>query len=338
MRAPPVVEYGARALQRARARLLPAHREQNLLCHHVVAVFVDVAYHFSQRGRGAGEHRLQVIGHLPVTHHARERAAQRPPHAFDRSRGKALGIGGCGGPQAFAAGARVAARQHDAAGLRKIGLQTGAPVAAGRLLGRQRHAARDLQVDQRWLEGNARDTRRHVRDEVHREGVEIHEQRIGRDVVGPPGLVVKIAGIARGDGKRAAVEHDVAIDVPHALALQAPEHQPQALGHELRIALAADVDLALERAVAERALHIDRRLPRVARAQQLQRRVGGHELHHRGGVAHRLAMPGQARVGALHRQHDGGEGVLRHLGLPQRRGDGGGQTVGPGRPGRRGTA
>ena len=81
-----------------------------------------------------------------------------------------------------------------------------------------------------------------------------------------------------------------------------------ALEHQLRIALALDVEVAVEHAVAHRAVDVHRRAPGEGRAEQVERRVGRDQLHHRGRVDRYLRAPGQPRgaraVGIGHQQRD----------------------------------
>ena len=147
----------------------------------------------------------------------------------------------------------------------------------------------------------------------------VQQQRIGHHVVRPQRLAVEIARVLLGRDEGAAVQHDVAADPAHAELLQALEHQPDALEHQLRVAAALDDEVALEHAVADRALQPHRRGPAPGRPQHVERRVGGEQLHQRRRVQRPLALPGQARPGRAHFLHHRDQRVVRQLGLVQRR-------------------
>jgi len=71
-----------------------------------------------------------------------------------------------------------------------------------------------------------------------------------------------------------------------------------AFEHQLGVALALDDQVALQRALAHRAIEVHRGLPTEGRPQQLQGRLGGDQLGHRGRVHRRARVqrqPGRAR-------------------------------------------
>ena len=70
------------------------------------------------------------------------------------------------------------------------------------------------------------------------------------------------------------------------LPRSARSRRPERFQVELRIAAAFEHQVALEHAVAQRARGLGLGLPAVRRAQQLERRVSGHQLHD-GGRIHR---------------------------------------------------
>ena len=86
----------------------------------------------------------------------------------------------------------------------------------------------------------------------------------GRAEVDTNGGVLRGSGVAGGVGvghvQRAAVQHHVARNSVDAQALHAAQQQPQALQHQLGVALAFDVQVAKQRALAHRAFQI---LPRL---------------------------------------------------------------------------
>jgi hypothetical protein len=134
--------------------------------------------------------------------------------------------------------------------------------------------------------------------------LEIDEQRVGRDVVRPEHLVVDEVGRYRAEVS--AVEHDVAAHLAHAPAAQVPQQHPEALIVELGVAVALEVEIL--------AVAVDLGLPAVGRAEQLERRVRGHELHHRARVARGLGVQrerGTARPDLLYDDADRRLGYVR---------------------------
>ena len=125
---------------------------------------------------------------------------------------------------------------------------------------------------------------RNIWREGHQHRLVVDQQRVRAGVVGAQWFAVKGAGVAGHRLKSTVVEHDVALDARNANALHTAQQQPQALEHQLGVALALDVDIAYEHPGTHRALHIHRRGPGVGRAQQVECGVGGHQLHHRRGL------------------------------------------------------
>jgi hypothetical protein len=117
------------------------------------------------------------------------------------------------------------------------------------------------------------------------------------------------------------VQHHVPADPPHAAGAQLHEGGLDALEHQLRVAPALDVQVALQRALGDGAIGVEARLPRVLRAQHVQCRHGRDELHDRGrvhGGVRPVAQPGRV---ALQWQHQHGDGITRHAGPRQCGGD-----------------
>ena len=125
---------------------------------------------------------------------------------------------------------------------------------------------------------------RGIRHKAQHDGFEVDQQRIRRGVVRPQRLAVKAGRVARGQRKGTAVEHDVALDARHTLRLQTAQQQPKPLNHQARIALTAQVNVALQHTVFDRAVHIHRGVPSESRPQQIQRGSGGDQLHQRSRV------------------------------------------------------
>ena len=122
----------------------------------------------------------------------------------------------------------------------------------------------------------------------------------------------------RGQLEGAAIQHDIANDDFYAHALQAAQHQPQALQHQFGVALTLNVEVATQRALHHGAAQVHRRAPHVGRAQLVERRIGGDQLHDRSRVHGLVRAPGQARGRfAIHIHHHQRHGFARNLGALQ---------------------
>jgi hypothetical protein len=146
-----------------------------------------------------------------------------------------------------------------------------------------------------------------LRVEHEAQRLEIDEQRVGRDVVGPEDFVVDQVGRHRTEV--AAVEHDVAAQLAQAAAAQVAQQQPEAFVIELRVAVAFEVKLV--------AVAVGLGLPAVGRPEQLERRVGRDELHHRARVARRGRVEREARPPRSDFLHDDADARLRHARVAQ---------------------
>ena len=291
-----------------------------MLRHDVVAVLVHIAHHLGQRGRGADKRGLEPRGHLAFTHAAGELAPQLAPHAFHRAGGKLPRRGVGHGPDSLAAGSGVSPLEDDFERVVQFRAQGPAPVAAVCPRRGQSHRGRALHPSQWRVVLDVGKPGRRVGHKGHHAGLVVEQQRIGRCVVGAQGLAIETARVLLGDIKGRAVEHDVAHDDLDALRLQAPHQQPQALHHQLGVALALDVDIALEAATLHHALHKHRRAPGVSRAELFQRCIGGDEFHHRGRVDGHLRpvrQPGRRACTALRIGHQHAQGFARQLGAGQ---------------------
>ena len=166
---------------------------------------------------------------------------------------------------------------------------------------------------------NTRDTSSCIRSNIDRYRLVVDQQRIGRCVVGAPGFVVKTGRIMRGQLESAAVQNNVTSDDLHAHALQATQHQPQALQHQFGVALPLNVEIAAQYAIDHRAPQIHGRAPHIGRAELIERRIGGDQLHDGGRIHGLLGAPGQTGSRfAVHIHHQQGHGLARNLGALQR--------------------
>ena len=158
-----------------------------------------------------------------------------------------------------------------------------------------------------------------IGDEAQHLGFVVHQQGVRPGVVGFEGLAIKGGRIMPADLKGTAVDHDVARNRLHAHPLQAAQHQPQALGHQLGVARTLDVDRAAQRAVIQHPVQIHRRAPHIGRAQLLQRRIGGHQLHDRGRIHRAGALPRQPHgLAPFHRRDIHRHGIAGNLRPRQR--------------------
>ncbi len=319
--APPLGHRVARAVEGGRAVLLQRDGQEELLRHHVVAVFVDGTHRFGQ-GRGRhGERWREPRRHPPLPHAAGELAAQFAPHALHRAGREALWIGWRDRPDALATGRREHALEGDTArgiAYRRLRPQRRAPVSALRARRRERHRGGPGRPGHRRFGHHARKLGRHVGHESQRDGFEVDQQRIRRGVVGAQRLAVEQPGVMGRKVEGGAIEHEVADDDLHTLCLQAPQHQPEPLHHQLRVAHALDVHIAAQAAALRPGVQIDRGVPGVGRPQQFQRGVGGDELHHRCRIHGLLRAPGQAwRLAAIGIGHHEGDGIGGHFGALQ---------------------
>ena len=302
--APPAAQHLARAFHAAGSLLLQAQRQEQLLGHHVVAVFVDVANDLGERRRLQLEHRPQRGRHRSRAHRASQGAAERLPHARHGARRVTAGIGMGDRPAALAAGLGIGAAEADTRGVAEVGLQGGAPVAA--FARGQRHGGRQLHPGQRRFDMQQRLAT--AGGERHRQRLEIDQQRFRRGVVRAQRLAVERARLGRRDLESAAVQDDVAGDAADAQALDPAQQQPEPLDHQLGVALALDVKVALEHAAFHRPVHEYRRGPGESRPELLERGEGGGQLGEGSrvhGRRHTMAQPGRRlALGIGHQQRD----------------------------------
>ena len=318
---PPLAQRHLRAVPAAHTITLAAHGQENLLSHDVVAIFIDIPDHLGKRFRLDHHGGFQPLRHAAVAHRAAELAAEFPPHAFDRARRELRAVDRGHGPVARTARGRVAAGEIHAPGELQAGLQPQMPIAARRTFGRERHAGLQRHAGQRRVVLDACQPPLHIRKKTHHQRLVVDQQRIGRHVVGAQRLAIEQCRGVRGQRKRRAVQHDIAIDGAHAQGLQPAQRQPQPLHHQPRIALALDIERAAQHAGLHGPAKVERRAPGIGRAQLVERRKGGHELHHRCRIHGPFGLPGQARRRAsgsfgIHHQHR--QRVGRQLGTRQR--------------------
>jgi len=195
--------------------------------------------------------------------------------------------------------------------------------------GAERHRGRHLHPGQRRFGADARHACRHVGGEGEHLGAKVDQQRVWAGVVGAQRLVVEGGGVDLGFGKGAAVEHDVARDALDAQRLHPAQQQPEFFGHQRRVATAAQVQVAVQHALAQVAAAIDLGAPEVAGAEQVEGCKTGHQLERGSGVEGRGVLVRQPRRGTgLHRGDPQRQRLGRQRGGAQRAGDGGRQGGG----------
>ena len=133
----------------------------------------------------------------------------------------------------------------------------------------------------------------------------------GADVVRAAGVAVELRGVVHEGREVAAIEDHVAADVAQAAGAQVVRHFPEALVGELGIAAAAHDEIAAQLAVDDLAAGHEMGLERERGAEQVQARVGGHELDDRGGVQWALRVVDHNR-GAINGLDDDSDRVERH--------------------------
>ena len=251
-----------------------------------------------------------------------------------------IGVGD--GPLFVATGRGVGAIEADVQRVGKVRLHTRLPHAATTV--GQRHAGRDVDPCH-GRRGEHLGLAAAVGHKAEHQRLEVHQQAIGRGVVGAQRLVVEGSGVVRRQREHRVVQDHVATHHAHALFLDVGHQVLQALDDQLGVAAATDDEVAVQHPVLDRAIGVDARAPQVVRTQHVQARVSGHQLHHRGGVALHLGLPVQARRGlrerrrlrigvagwvggfgfGVHgarrgrqRRHHHADGISRHLGGCQR--------------------
>jgi hypothetical protein len=151
-------------------------------------------------------------------------------------------------------------------------------------------------------------------DEHEAQRLVVHQQRVGQHVVGAERVAVEAARVARGSFEAAAVDDQAAANFAQALAAQRAHQAPERFQVELRIAAAFQHQVADEHAVGERARRVGLGLPAIGGPELLQRRIGGHQLHHRSRVHRRGRVRAQHFVmhaQFLHHYRDAGGGDFR---------------------------
>ncbi len=193
-------------------------------------------------------------------------------------------------------------------------LEVAAPRAAGAR--HEANPARDLDIGQIGIGGDTHPGA--VGNESELDGLEVHQERIGADVVAAARLAVELAGIVRGRAEIAAVDDDVAADLAQAARPELVRGLPQALVGELGIAAAADHEVAIEDPGGELAHDQEIGMESERGTEQVERRVRGEQLHQRGRIDQSLGLVGDQRSPAFDGNHDHGRRSARNPGGGER--------------------
>jgi hypothetical protein len=167
-----------------------------------------------------------------------------------------------------------------------------------------------------------------IGNQLQRDRLEVHQQGIRRDVVRPHRLRVEACRVGRGDGEGAAVEHQVAANLANAARAYLAQQPLELVVGQLGIAAAAQVQVAGQDPVVERAIGKGFGLPDIGRPQQVERGIGGHQLHGRGRIQGGACVNSQARFCGVDFRDPEGGCRLRNAGVLQGLRHRGGQVVG----------
>ena len=144
--------------------------------------------------------------------------------------------------------------------------------------------------------------------QVGEQGVGLHQER----GVGVVAVVVEMR-LAVGQPEVGIVQHQVALDLTDAVGAQVAQQLPEALLGELGVTGADQKQVALEHVAVQFPVGVNAGVPFEAGAEQLQRRVGGQQLHGGARVHHPVRVD-EARLARAVQGHGGeGQGFIRQL-------------------------
>ncbi len=153
--------------------------------------------------------------------------------------------------------------------------------------------------------------------EAQAHGAEVQQEGVGADVVGRQDVAVEGGAVVRRQVERAAIDQHVAVDAAQAQVAQALSQAPQVVGHQVRIAAADKGQIAREHATLQWPHRVHQRLPAVGGPQQVERDIGGHQLHQRSRVHRLLRVEGECGLGMPQWLHHEAAGRGRNAGLGQ---------------------
>ncbi len=203
----------------------------------------------------------------------------------------------------LAAGARVTARHADrglAAAHAVAHLQAARAEATGPA--DQADAIVDRHVGERGVEGDLRTASGGTDDDPRR--LEVHQRPERAHVVRLRELAVEVVDAARPGVEDRVVEHQVAVDLLEAGRAHARDELGEVLDHELRVAAAAQHQVAVQHAFSQHAAQPRLGAPAVVGPEQRQSGIGGDQLDRRRGIQRQLCVVGDERLRTVERQRD----------------------------------
>jgi hypothetical protein len=171
-----------------------------------------------------------------------------------------------------------------------------------------------------------------VRQQREAQGAEVDQQAVRADVVGAHRLVVEGAGVDAGtlNTVRSSTTSPPMCWMPRTCSWRS--RLAQVFDGEARVAAALEVQIAVQNAVDRSSLGPRRGFPRPRRAEQVERGVGGDQLHHRRRVHRLRRVVGDQRLAGIDRLDDDGDAGGRNLRRLERAEHVGRQAVGERRP------
>ena len=291
-----------------------ADGQKQLPGHGVVAPLVDVAYHINQIGRPALRHQARAGRSAANLGAALDSAAHLLP---ERAQG-AGGVGGGGkcGQVALGNAVFMQVAGQGNGGLIALILNVIGYVGARAVAGGRQQGQLIDHLDLRQCRFNVHANTVLFTVAADDQYLEVGQQRIGlnqKRTVLVAAVVDKRRDIVRQTQVR-RLQHQIAGNVANAGRLKIAQHQPHAFQGQLGVAAAAEDQITLQGAIDHRAVNKEVAAPLVGRAENFQRRIGGYQLHGRGGVDRGVGVNELGHALAFQRNDCQGHGVRRDLG------------------------
>ncbi|MNJ18403.1 hypothetical protein D3C77_127030 [compost metagenome] len=287
--------------------------QEQLLGHGVVTVFVDVANDLDQVRREGACQQAGTFRHAVDPVAALDGATQFIPDGPYRTGGIGRVVEQRQVGLRVAAVSQLTADHHGNAVC--LGDRVVAHIAAALLAVDRLDLVVDADAGNRWF-----DRYQHLATVVagdKAQGLEVDQQGVGLDqerLVFVAAVIIELG--QHGLHEVAAVEHQVAADGLHPVGAQVAHQQPELFHVQFRVTATLEVEVALQGAVTQRAVAVELGLPLVSRAEQLQGRIGGDQLHGRGRVDRDVGIEHGWRARAVERQHHQRQGrVLQFIGF-----------------------
>jgi hypothetical protein len=264
------------------------------------------------------------------THAAGQAAAEFRPQLAEHAKHEGRMIHQRDVPALLRTGGRKHAGQHQSRG-RAMGEDVGAqallPVATAVAVA-QRDLVGDIEVGRRRLGGNAQGLCHRIGHQLQRHGLEVQQQGVRRHVVWPRRLGIEAPRVVAVGGKGRAIEHQVAANFADATRANHAQQAAELVIGQLGIAAAPEMQIALQHPVCQTAADKGLGLPGVGRAEQVECRKGGDQLHGRGRVQRGTRIHRQARRHGIDFAYPGRRGRGRNARRLQRGRDGRRQFIG----------